>query len=328
MNWFCHSLWALALLAPLFPLPLGAADQSTAQSLCSELSRIFEQHRRSVVRVYATDNLGVRVGSGFFIDPSGLIYTHAGTVMSAEDVKVSFGGRMTPAQVVTIDERNGVAILKVDCASPFIPIGDSDQITNATPVILIGFPEDYEVSSHLGMIAARERQHLGKYFATSHFRANMAVQRGEGGAPVLNLAGEVIGILMARIGDGSACHILPIRAAEKTRQDISRFGELRPGWVGGEVEDAAAAHAGSTAQILTLGPGTPAAQGGLKAGDVILSIDGIPVTRSEDVLDAAYFLTAGDLVEVRIQRDGETRSISVKPTTRPVLPVETMALGN
>jgi S1-C subfamily serine protease len=94
------------------------------------------------------------------------------------------------------------------------------------------------------------------------------------------------------------------------------------------VEDAAAAHAGSTAQILTLGPGTPAAQSGLKAGDVILSIDGIPVTRSEDVLDAAYFLTAGDLVEVRIQRDGETRSISVKPTTRPVLPVETMALGN
>ena len=325
MNWLCNSLWALALTAPLFSLPLCAADQSTAQNICTEFGRIFEQHRRSVVRIYATDDLGIRVGSGFFVDPSGVIYTHAGTVMNAEDVKVSFDGRLIPARVITVDDRNGIALLKVDCTTPFIPIGDSDKITETTPVILIGFPEEYEVSSNFGMIAARERQHLGKYFATSHFRANMAVQRGEGGAPVLNLAGEVIGILVARISDGTACHILPIRAAEKTRQDISRFGELRPGWVGGEVEDATAPIAGSTAQILTLGPGTPAAESGLKAGDVILSINGIPVTCSEDVLDAAYFLTAGDLVEVLILRDGEKRSISVKPITRPTIPVEAAA---
>lgn len=309
-------------MAPLFSLPLDAADQPTAQNICSELGRIFEQHRRSVVRIYATDGLGIRVGSGFFIDPSGVIYTHAGTVTNAEEVKVSFDGRLIPAHVMTVDDRNGVALLKIDCSSPFIPIGDSDKITEATPVMMIGFPEEYEVSSNFGMIAARERQHLGKYFATSHFRANMAVQRGEGGAPVLNLAGEVIGILVARIGDGTACHILPIRAAEKTRQDIARFGELRPGWVGGEVEDTASPNQGSTAQILTLGPGTPAAQSGLKAGDVILSINGTPVTCSEDVLDAAYYLTAGDLVEVVILRDGEKRSISVKPAIRPAPPAE------
>ena len=85
--------------------------------------------------------------------------------------------------------------------------------------------------------------------------------------------GDVIGIVAARIGEGSSCHILPIRAAEKVRSDITRFGELRPGWVGVEVEDAPDAVEGSVARVVDMKPETPAAKSGLLKGDILLGID-------------------------------------------------------
>jgi putative serine protease PepD len=120
---------------------------------------------------------GVRLGGRFFIDPTGLIYTHAGVVMNAEDVTVTFNDRTLPAQVVATDDRSGIALLKTDRISPFIKLGDSENATTATPVMVIGFPEDQESNASLGMIAGRDRQHLGQYFSTTHLRANMAVSR-------------------------------------------------------------------------------------------------------------------------------------------------------
>ena len=299
------------------PSPLKAAEKTLAANVHAELRQIFEQNNKAVVRVYAKDHLGTRVGSGFFVDPFGTIYTHAGIVLESDEVNVKFNGQNLPAKVVTADPYSGIALLKVNTQTPFITLGDSEKATIATPVIAIGFPEEYDVCPSIGMIAGRDRHHLGQYFSTSHIRANMAVQRGEGGAPVLNLNGEVIGILVSRIGEGTSCHILPIRAAEKIRQDVARFGEARPGWVGVSVEDAKSPLSGSTAQIQSLNPQTPAAQSGLKSGDIILSIGGTMVTTSEDVIDAAYFLTAGDLTEVKILRGNDKFSITVKPVAHP-----------
>jgi len=137
------------------------------------------------------------------------------------------------------------------------------------------------------------------------------------------MKGEAVGVLVGRIEGGSACHILPIRAAEKVRLDLVRFGELRPGWVGVEVEDGAAS-GGSTARVHELDPSTPAAQSGLAPGDTILRIGKTPVTTSEDVLDAAYFLTAGDAAEIEVMRGTEQLKFTVKPELHPLSPERQM----
>lgn len=310
---------AVATTASLlaFSLPRArAAEPDIGDKITCQIQKVFEENQKSVVRVRASDSLGVRLGSGFFIDPTGMIYTHAGVVLNADDVSVNFDGNSLPARVVTTDERSGIAILKTDCISPFIRIGNSENATVATPVITIGFPEDRETSASFGMVAGHDRHHMGQYFATTHIRANMAVNRGEGGAPVLNLNGEVIGILVARINDSGSCHILPIRAAEKIRQDMARYGELRHGWVGVEVEDAPEPVNGSTAKITTLS----AAGHGLKTGDMVNAIGAKPVTSSEDVIDASYFLTAGEATDVKITRDGQQMSIQVTPKQHPLTP--------
>lgn len=309
---------AIALVAVVFPgLPPVGADSELGNQICTEIQRLFDRHRPAVVRVRASDSMGIRLGSGFFVDAAGTVYTHAGIVLKADDVSIYHEGRALPAKVVASDMRSGIALLKTDCISPFIPLGNSDDLDEPHPVLAIGFPGEREASPTIGMIAGRDFHQNGKQFSTSHLRINMAVQPGYGGAPVLNMNGEVVGIVAARIGDGGSCHILPIRAAEKIRGDMNRFGELRPGWVGVEVEDAPEPVEGSIARVVDMKPDTPAAKCGLRKGDVLLGINEHPVTSIQDLVDAAYFLTAGEEARVRIVRDGQKMEFVVNPAMHP-----------
>ncbi len=314
-------LVSLSSWSPVFAF--DATTGSVADNISAEVRKIFAERKDAVVRVRARDGLGIRFGSGFFVDPGGTIFTHAGIVLKADEVTVIHEGRELPARVLVADLRSGIAILKVEANSPFIPVGDSTAVALASPVLMLGFPEDMDLCPNFGFVAGFDRQYLGQYFSTTHIRANLPVQRGQGGAPVLNMKGEAVGVLVGRIEGGSACHILPIRAAEKVRLDLVRFGELRPGWVGVEVEDGAAS-GGSTARVHELDPSTPAAQSGLAPGDTILRIGKTPVTTSEDVLDAAYFLTAGDAAEIEVMRGTEQLKFTVKPELHPLSPERQM----
>lgn len=319
-RFLCPSLLAAAAALAVALLPGIHAEDSIADSISSEVRKVFEEHKDAVVKVRATDGLGIRFGSGFFSDPAGTIYTHAGIVLKAQEVVVIYDGKELPARVLVADERSGIAILKVDASTPFIPSGDSQKVGIATPVMMIGYPEDLDASPSFGIVAGLDRKYLGQYFSTTHFRANLPVQRGQGGAPVLNLNGEAIGILVGRIDDGTACHVLPMHAAEKVRMDLARFGELRPGWVGVEVGDAGEPVGGSTARVGSLDPSTPASQSGLQPGDILLSVGGTLIGTSEDVLDASYFLTAGDNADIEVIRGTEKITISVRPTLHPLAP--------
>jgi len=308
---------AALLIAGACTPSLQAEAPALADRIHGEIRRLHELHRGAVVRVRASDALGIRLGSGFFVDPSGTVYTHAGVVLKADDVVVNFQGRSIPAKVLASDTRTGIALLKTDCLSPFIPLGNSDLVAVATPAIAIGFPGAREASPAIGLVEGRDFHQNGRQFSTSHLRMNMAVQPGYGGAPVLNFDGEVIGIVAARIDEGGSCHVLPIRAAEKVRRDMARFGELRPGWVGVEVEDAPEPVAGSVARVVDMKPDTPAARFGLLKGDILLGINDCKVGSIQDLVDAAYFLTAGEEARIHICRNGQKMAITVNPVMHP-----------
>lgn len=323
-NFARTALLALCAIGLSFSVSPRASADPLAESIHSEITRLFELHRQAVVRVRASDALGVRLGSGFFVDPSGTVYTHSGIVMNADDVSVNFQGHTLPARIIASDPRTGIALLKTECISPFIPVGNSDHVGNATPVIAIGFPREFEASPTLGLIASRDFHQNGKQFSTSHLRLNMAVEPGYGGAPVVDFHGNVIGIVAARIGQGGSCYILPIGAAEKIRRDIARFGELRPGWIGVEVEDASDAVDGSTARVVTMMPDTPAAKFGLLQGDILLGVNGRKVCSIQDLVDAAYYLTAGEEAKIQIAREGKQMDIPVMPVLHPSAAVKEM----
>ena len=107
-------------------------------------------------------------------------------------------------------------------------------------------------------MAGFDQKFLGRFFATTHIRANVPVQRGQGGAPLLDLKGDVVGILISSLDEGSALFALPIEAAEKVRRDVVRFGHIRPGWIGIDVGTASEETEGSFAEVRNAIPGSPA----------------------------------------------------------------------
>src|SRR5438309_1364852 len=283
----------LAFLAAAASLSAQQTPES-ATSLSREVKDVFERCAKAVVKIEATDQHGELSGTGFFVDPTGTLYTAYSVGGEAENVTVEFKGKKYPARQLMADLRSGIAMLKVDLPSPALPIGNSDQLEIATPVVAIGYPLDLAETPSFGMIAGFDRKCFGGYFPTKHLRVNLPPQRGEGGAPLLNLKGEVVGILLYTF-ENNSCYALPIEAAEKLRSDYVRFGEARYGWIGTNVQEAAAPVEGSRAVTAKVMKDTPAAEAGLKPGDVVLQIGRTKVHEPEDILEASFFLTASGI---------------------------------
>ena len=308
--------FARAQEAPPAPEPTRAPEASTS-SISREVKEIFDKSGKAVVKIRGTDQHGDLSGTGFFIDPAGTLYTAFSVGGDTDNLTVEFDGKVYPARLVMSDLRSGIAILKADIATPALPLGKSEQMEVATPVMTIGFPLDLPETPSFGMVAGFDRKFLGRYFSTTHVRVNLPTQRGEAGAPLLNFKGEVIGILIAQIDNGSACYALPIDAAEKIHNDFIRFGEARHGWIGINVATAEKPIEGSTAEMTEIIKDTPAFGSGVETGDILLQVGKTKVRQPEDVIDASFFITAGDTVPIIVLRGNQKLTFEIQADFHP-----------
>jgi serine protease Do len=301
------------------PTPAIGAEEQSASAISRQVKDIFERAAKGVVKIHAVDPYGELCGTGFFVDPTGTLCTAYSVGGEAENFTVEFNGKKIPARQVVADVRSGLAMLKIDVVTPALPIGKSDELEVATPVVTIGYPLDLGETPNFGMIAGFDHRYLGRYFSTTHLRVNATTQRGEMGAPLLNLKGEVVGIVVSSLENGSACYAVPIEAAEKIRSDFVRFGEVRHGWIGVNVTQAPASVEGSRAEITDVSTAAQANDSGLRPGDVLLQVGKVKVREPEDVLDASFFLTAGDVVPITIARGGEKRTFNIQADLHPAV---------
>ena len=296
---------------------LFAQDQS-ASAISHQVRDIFDRAARAVVKIHGVDEHSEICGTGFFIDPTGTLYTAYTVGGEAGNFSVEFDGKKYPARQLLADIRSGTAILKVDETTPALPVGKSDELEVTTPVVSIGYPLDLPKTPTFGMIAGFDRKCLGRYFSTVHLRVNAPTQRGEAGAPLLNMKGEVVGIVVSGLENNSACYAVPIEAAEKIRSDFVRFGEARHGWIGvNQFSEAPKPAAGSRVEITQVVKDTPAAQSGIKPGDILLQLGQKKITEPEDVFDASFYVTAGDVVPVTVMRGDEKRTFHVRAAMHP-----------
>ncbi len=294
--------------------------EPSTSSISREVKEIYEKAGKAVVKIRGTDQHGDLSGTGFFIDPAGTLYTAFSVGGDTENLTIEFDGKTYPARLMMADLRSGIAILKADVATPVLPIGKSETMEMATPVMTIGYPLDLPSTPSFGMVAGFDRKFLDRYFSTTHVRVNLPTQRGEAGAPLLNFKGEVIGILVAQIENGSACYALPIDAAEKIRNDFIRFGEARHGWIGINVAQAEKPVDGSTAEMTEIMKDTPAYGSGIMSGDILLQVGKTKVHQPEDVIDASFFITAGDTVPITVIRGNDKLTFEVKADCHPLSP--------
>src|SRR6266481_2384059 len=300
-----HSVITLALIFCSGGGLLFAQEQS-ATAISQQVKEIFVRAAKAVVKIHGVDEHSEICGTGFFVDPTGTLYTAYTVGGEAGNFTVEFGGKKYPARQLVADIRSGTAILKVDETTPALPVGKSEELELATPVISIGYPLDLPKTPNFGMIAGFDRKCLGRYFSTIHLRVNAPTQRGEAGAPLLNMKGEVVGIVVSGLENNSACYAVPLEAAEKIRSDFVRFGEARHGWIGvNNVSPASQQVDGSRAMVTQVAEDTPAARSGLKEGDMLLQVGKKKISDPEDVFDASFYISAGDVVPITVMRGNQ-----------------------
>src|SRR5256885_10869961 len=293
---------------------LFAQEQSASQ----QVREIFARAAKAVVKIHGVDEHSEICGTGFFVDPTGMLYTAYTVGGEAGNFTVEFEGKKYPARQLLADIRSGTAMLKVDETTPALPIGKSDELELAAPVVSIGYPLDLPKTPNFGMIAGFDRKCLGRYFSTVHLRVNAPTQRGEAGAPLLNMKGEVVGIVVSGLENNSACYAVPIEAAEKIRSDFVRFGETRHGWIGvNNVSPASQQVDGSRAMVTQVPEDTPAARSGLKEGDMLLQVGKKKISDPEDVFDASFYISAGDVVPITVMRGNQKMIFHVHATMHP-----------
>ena len=263
-----------ALLAISAAAPAALYADPAFDSISQQVRTVFDRCKEAVVKIEAEDQQGHLCGTGFFIEPNGTIYTSYTVGGESHDIVVSQDNKKWTASRLLADPHSGIAILKVDAQTAYLPLGTTDALSVATPVMTIGYPMDLPGTPNFGVVGGFDIKYHDRFFAATHIRANVPVQRGEGGAPLLNMKGEVLGILISCVDNGSAGFVLPIEAAEKIRRDFMRFGEVRPGWLGISLREAQNEVEGSTMQVDELIAGAPAEKSGLQKGDMLLEVAG------------------------------------------------------
>jgi Do/DeqQ family serine protease len=271
------------------------------------------------------------LGSGVVINgKKGHIITNHHVVARASEVKVITSEQEEyQAKVLGTDPRSDLAVLQVEAgkALPDMELGNSDDLMIGETVIAIGNPFGLSHTVTTGVISALERSVRGEERVYRHFiQTDASINPGNSGGPLLNIEGELIGINTAIYqkaqGIGFA---IPINKAKRIVDELIRAGEVRPLWLGLEIQELSP-ELQSHFELPRKEKGVlvsdvveegPAGKAGLKRGDIVLSVEGNPVPSPEDYRNVLAEYTPGDRLRVEVYRQGKVSTLSVEPAAFP-----------
>ena len=257
-------------------------------------------------------------GSGFIIDPSGIIVTNNHVVDHADKIVVSLtDGRQLPATVLGRDELTDIAVIKVKTSDslPSVTWGDSRRAEVGDWIMAAGNPFGLGGSVSVGIISAEGRD-LGSGPFDNFLQLDAPINQGNSGGPLFTQDGKVIGMNTAifspsggSVGIGFA---IPSDIASRIVADLREHGHIERGWLGVSVEDR---DTGVT--IATLDRSGPAAKAGIRAGDVVTAVNGDKIETSRGLIRAVAVVTPGNSVRLTIRRLGREMEVSVNVGRRP-----------
>jgi serine protease Do len=319
------TLVAMALIAELGLRP--AAAQQTMDFNKAELIRGLLPSVVNVTTTVATANASspeTLHGSGFVIDPSGLIATNDHVIHGGYQLQVTFSdGQTVPAKLVATAPTIDIAVIKVETPHALVAIrwGDSNKLQIGDPVIAIGNALGLGTAVSSGVVSALNKSINASPY-DDYIQTDASINHGNSGGPLFNTAGEVIGMDTALISPTSGSVGLgfaqPSEDVKFVTERLIRNGWTRPGWVGGAVEEMtpelalALGMPSPTGAILTaLSAGGPAATAGLEVGDVVLRFGDRTPRDTRELKRLVAESTDGQIVPVVVLRDGQEHTFQV-----------------
>jgi putative serine protease PepD len=285
------------------------------------VGRVYEAAGPGVVSVQA----GPASGTGFVVRGDGMIVTNAHVVAGAETAQVRFNdtGHLVEADVLGTDPSSDLAVLRVDPGSVGalrpLRLADSDDVRVGDSVIAIGHPFGLDRTATAGIVSGvgREIRAPDGFQIEEAIQTDAPINPGNSGGPLLDVRGRVVGVnaQIATAGNRGNVGIGFAVPANTVRDVVPRLSRGEP--IVRPYLGVTTAPAPRGAAIQAVLPGAPAEREGLRAGDVIVRIDGREVDEPEDVSDAVSAHRPGDEIEVEVMRDGERRTITVELDKRP-----------
>ncbi|MCU1230830.1 MAG: hypothetical protein JWO97_3714 [Acidobacteria bacterium] len=277
-------------------------------------------------------------GSGFIISPDGYILTNNHVVEGATKVEVHYGadengngGHTATARIIGRDPATDIALVKIDADAqlPYVSLGDSDRIRKGDWAIAIGNPFQFENSLTVGVISAKGRSLGGISTETRSFenfiQTDAAINFGNSGGPLLNIAGEVVGINTAIRGGGAQGlgFATPINTAKRLLPMLKQ-GKVTRGYLGMEIREvderskqAFGLSEARGAIVNRVEEGKPAEKAGIQNGDVIVEVDGRPINTNRQLIDYISYLPVGSTVKVTVIRNGDRKTLTAQTAQRP-----------
>jgi putative serine protease PepD len=314
-------------------LTAGQVYKQTAQSVAFITAQVTQQ-TGSGSPFGPQSQSGTATGSGFVISKDGLIVTNAHVVDGATSIKVKIGdGQQQTATLVGKDVSSDLALLKVDTGGKSLTplkLADSSTVQVGDPTYAIGNPYGLDRTLTTGVVSAlgREISAPNGFSISQVIQTDAALNPGNSGGPLLNTAGQVIGvnsqIESSSSGNGSSGgntgigFAIPSNTVKSVVSQLQNGGTVSHAYLGVSSQDATGTTQG--AQLAAVTASSPAADAGLQQGDVVTSFGGTPVTSSDDLSAAVDGHAAGDQVDVTVKRGGATKTFQVKLGQRPAQP--------
>src|SRR5271169_1870683 len=265
------------------------------------------------------------LGSGVILDKSGYILTNNHVVDQASKIQVQLNGDTTKytAKVIGSDEESDLAVIKIDAGKelPFAKLGNSDGVQVGDWVLAIGSPFGLNATVTAGIISAKDRGGMGRQFQR-FLQTDAAINPGNSGGPLVDMAGQVIGINTAILTGGRGYEgvgfAMPSTMAVGVYDQIVKSGRVTRGSIGVSFQEDRGTNLitlkalGAPYGVVIQGvePGSPAEKAGLKGGDVITAINGAPVKTGNDLVNPIAQAAIGSKVKLTYVRDRSQKEVT------------------
>ncbi len=338
-------LWAAVLILtsagpsgaaePLWKESPGLAPPPEMARLNNVLNELAERLKPALVQVRVKRAVEVQAegadpfggpeerrssGSGFIIREDGYLVTNAHVVTDAERIQVKLAdGRRFEARLIGQDDRVDLALIKIEATGlPVAALGDSNRLRVGEFVLALGHPFGLEQTVSFGIVSRKGAPLMVAAPGFDFIQTDAAVNPGNSGGPLVNMAGEVVGINSMAARNGSIGFAIPVNLVKGLLPQLAEKGKVEWGWLGVSIaevgdEDLAKYNLKEPRGVLIrqVVAGQPADQAGMKANDVILAVDGAPVEEPRDLQRIIASTPVGKMVKLSVMREGKETEVSV-----------------
>ena len=310
--------------------PVTVKDTQPASESPLSVNAIYRNNYQGVVEITVDTNASSGFGSaqaegsGWVYNQNGDIVTNQHVVANADSIKVTFwNGKTYDAHLVGSDQTSDLAVIKVDAPASLIhplQLGDSSALRVGDGVVAIGSPFGLQETVTSGIVSALHRSISSPgdqpFTISDSIQTDAAINHGNSGGPLLNTAGEVVGVNSQIRSDSGGNEgvgfAIPSNTIKSVVSQLISSGKAEHAYLGVSLDPT-----GATARIAGVRAGTPAAKAGLKTGDIVTSLGGTSVSSSDDLASAIGAHKPGDSVSITYERDGQSHTVTLTLANRP-----------